>query len=95
MTESNSCNPFGLHTITPYLIVDKVPQLIEFLTALFDAKPRGEPRKREDGSVMHAELQIGDSVVMMGEPTEEFKAMPTTLYTYVCLLYTSPSPRDS
>ncbi|QDT00536.1 VOC family protein [Adhaeretor mobilis] len=76
-------NPFGLHTITPYLIVQRVPELIEFLTELFGANQRGELHMRDDGSVKHAEVQIGDSVVMMGEPMTEFKAQPATLYTYV------------
>jgi uncharacterized glyoxalase superfamily protein PhnB len=80
---NDKSNPFGLHTITPYLIVNDVSKLIEFLTALLGATLRGEPRAREDGSVMHAEVQIGDSVVMMGEPTAEHNAMPGAFYTYV------------
>ena len=76
-------NPFGLHTITPYLIVPNVVQLTEFLTELLSAEQRGDLVMREDGSVQHAELSIGDSVVMMGEPTEDFPAKPGTLYAYV------------
>ena len=76
-------NPFGLHTITPYLIVNHVPELIKFLTDLLGATQRGESRLRDDGSVQHTELTIGDSVVMMGEPTSEFPAAPATLYIYV------------
>lgn len=76
-------NPFGLHTVTPYLIVPEVARLIEFLIELFGAKQRGDKQLRGDGSVQHAEVQIGDSVVMMGEPTGDFTAAPATLYTYV------------
>jgi PhnB protein len=76
-------NPFGLHTITPYLIVDEIPTLIKFLQKVFDAESRGEPEYRDDGTVKHAEVKIGDSVVMMGEPTGNFEKMPATLYLYV------------
>ena len=38
---------------------------------------------RADGSIHHAEIKIGDSIVMMGEPAEPAKARPSTLYLYV------------
>ena len=76
-------NPFGLHTITPYLIVDDVTTLIEFLRSVFDAESRGDPQYREDGSIKHAEVRIGDSVVMMGEPMGKTGPMPATMYLYV------------
>ena len=59
-------NPFGLHTITPYLIVEGVSPLIQFLQRVFDAELRGDPHYRKDGTIKHAEVQIGDSVVMDG-----------------------------
>ena len=52
-------NPFGLHTITPYLVVEGVLTLIQFLQDVFDAESRGDPRLREDGSVEHAEVITG------------------------------------
>lgn len=78
-----SQNPFGLSTITPYLIVKDVRALLSFVETVFAATRRGEPKMREDGSVMHAEVTIGDSVVMMGETTESIGPMPATLYVYV------------
>ena len=38
---------------------------------------------RADGSVMHAEIQVGDCHVMMGEPMGDFTPMPAMLYLYV------------
>ena len=67
-------NPFGLHTITPYLIVHDAKAILQFLEAVFGAKPRGDLSVREDGSVKHAEVTIGDSVIMMCEATEQFEA---------------------
>ena len=76
-------NPFGLHTITPYLVVEGVAALIEFLQQVFEAEPRGELLYRDDGSVKHAEVKIGNSVVMMGEPMDGIEPMPGMLYLYV------------
>lgn len=80
---ADSRNPFGLNDVTPYLIIPDIERLIPFLKGVFDAELRGEVRYREDGSVMHTEIMIGDSVIMMGEPLPEFPAMPSTLYVYV------------
>jgi uncharacterized glyoxalase superfamily protein PhnB len=74
--------PEGYHTVTPYLVADDAKKLIEFVTRAFDAKVLEEMR-REDGSIMHAELQIGDSRVMLGQSSEQHKAMPCGIYLYV------------
>jgi len=73
----------GLHTVTPYLIVDDVTKLIEFLEEVIAGSVRGKPSYREDGTVKHAELQVGDSVIMMGEPMEGYPAYQSGLYVYV------------
>ena len=74
--------PDGYHTVTPYLIVDGVATLLDFLTRAFDAKER-QRLPRSDGSIMHAEVRIGDSAIMMGEPIGEFGPMPASIYLYV------------
>src|ERR1051325_6361384 len=74
--------PEGFHTVTPYLTVHGVPRLMEFLTQAFGAKETFKTGK-PDGSVWHAEMQIGDSRIMMGEANEQWKARPSTLYLYV------------
>lgn len=74
--------PAGYHTVTPYLTVKGVAQLIDFLKTTFDATEK-EIFKRPDGSIHHAEMQIGDSVVMMGEATGEWKPGSAALYIYV------------
>lgn len=76
-------NPFGLHTITPYLLVEDVPRLVDFVKEVFEATLRGEIKFREDGSVQHAEIKIGGSVLMMGTPMEDLIAMPAGFYVYV------------
>ena len=79
---SDSYKPENYHTVIPYLVVMDVPGLIEFLEKTFDAERR-EYLTKPDGGVMHAEVQIGDSMIMMGEPSDESNVMPALLYLYV------------
>jgi len=74
--------PSGYYTVTPYLAVPGVAKLIDFLQTVFDAKVV-ERMTRADGSLGHCEVRIGDSIVMMGEPTDPAKARPSNLYVYV------------
>ena len=74
--------PDGYHTVTPYLVVSDVAGLIDFLEQVFDVKEK-EIMRQPDGSIMHAEVRIGDSVIMMGEATDEFAPMPGMLHVYL------------
>jgi PhnB protein len=74
--------PEGYHTVTPYLVVQGVPKLIEFLQRAFDAK-EVHRTTMPDGTIMHAEVQIGDSRVMMGEARGPMTPIPAMLYLYV------------
>jgi PhnB protein len=75
--------PDGYHTVTPYLTVRGAPKVIEFLKQAFGAELTHEPTKRPDGTIMHAEVKIGDSRVMIGEESEMAKATASSLYLYV------------
>ena len=75
--------PDGYHSVTPYLVVQGVATLLDFLKQAFDAQEVHPPMTRPDGSIMHAEVRIGDSVVMMGEAMGECTPMPGTIYLYV------------
>lgn len=74
--------PAGYHTVTPYLAVTGAAELIEFMKAAFDATERGRMMS-PDGLLCHAEIAIGDSVIMLGEPKGECSPMPGALYLYV------------
>lgn len=54
------------HTVTPYLIVKDAAAAIEFYKAAFGATEIMR-MAGPDGTIMHAELKIGDSAIMMGE----------------------------
>jgi uncharacterized glyoxalase superfamily protein PhnB len=74
--------PEDCHTITPYLLVPDVGRLIEFLKKAFDAVERAKIT-RPNGSILHAQVRIGDSILMIGEPQSPWKPLPTMLYLYV------------
>lgn len=74
--------PDGYHTVTPYIVVQGVATLIDFLKSSFGATEVMR-HQRPDGSVMHAEMRIGDSVVMMAEPGDSGKHFPAMLHLYL------------
>lgn len=66
--------PDGYHTLTPYLTVRNAAKAIEFYKQAFGATERGV-MKGPDGKVMHAELLIGDSIVMLADEMPDFGAL--------------------
>lgn len=54
------------HTVSPYLDVPDVPRLIAFLEATFEARELNR-HTDDSGRIVHAEVQIGDSIVMIGD----------------------------
>jgi uncharacterized glyoxalase superfamily protein PhnB len=81
---SAAVNPVreGFHTITPYLIVQRVLELIDFVTEVFEA----EETLRGTGGAggIHSELRVGDSMLMVGggEALKQ-NQMPSALHVYV------------
>ncbi len=71
--------PEGYHALTPYLAVDDAARAIDFYERAFGARERGR-MPAPDGRVAHAELAIGDSVVMLSDPfPQETCKAPTEL----------------
>jgi PhnB protein len=74
--------PKGYHTVTPYLTVTDAAQQLDFLREAFE----GEETFRmaaPDGTVRHAEMRVGDSMLMIGQAGGEWTPRPATLYLYV------------
>lgn len=65
--------PDGYHSITPYLVVDDAEGAIEFYTRAFGATEIF--RLPMHGRIGHAELKIGDSVVMLADEFPEMNAL--------------------
>lgn len=74
--------PEGYHTVTPYLTVQGADKVLDFLKKAFDAEEI-HCMTSPDGKVTHAEVRIGDSVVMLAEARGEWKPMPSAIYLYV------------
>ena len=74
--------PAGYHTVTPYLVVKGAKSLIQFCQKAFDAKS-AVCHETPEGAVMHGEVRIGDSVVMMAEASGQHAATPAMLHLYV------------
>jgi PhnB protein len=74
--------PDGYHTLTPYLVVADGEAILRFLEGVFAAKLR-ERFNRLDGTLKHAEVQLGDSRIMVGQANQQFTPRPQTLYVYL------------
>jgi uncharacterized glyoxalase superfamily protein PhnB len=74
--------PAGYHSVTPVLIVDGGQKLIDFMKQAFDAKETF-CMKGPGQTIAHAELQIGDSIVMLSDASAESQARSGALYLYV------------
>ncbi|SNT58136.1 Uncharacterized conserved protein PhnB, glyoxalase superfamily [Asanoa hainanensis] len=73
--------PEGYHTITPWLINREAGNLIDFLLEVFEGEEIG--RLETDGVIAHAEIRIGDSVVMLFDSRPHWPATPGFLRFYV------------
>jgi len=74
--------PAGYHTINPCLSVQGAAELLEFLKKAFNAREL-ERFETPQGSIAHATLQIGDSVIMLGEQKGEGGMATGSFYLYV------------
>lgn len=74
--------PDGYHTVTPYLTVRGADELIDFLKQAFGAEEIFR-MPGENGAIRHAEIRIGDSMVMLGEARDESSQMPGAIHLYV------------
>jgi PhnB protein len=69
-------------TVTPYLVVPDAGAELKFLEAAFGATEL-LCHRTPDQTVMHAEVKVGDSLVMLGQAGDQWKALPAALYLWV------------
>lgn len=74
--------PPGYNSVSPYFIVSGAQRFIDLMTEIFDAKVVRR-YDMEDGTIVHAEIQIDDSVIMVGDSSEKFPPVPTVVHVYV------------
>jgi uncharacterized glyoxalase superfamily protein PhnB len=73
----------GFHTITQYLIVSDANRLIEFLKDVFGAAEKFRAQRSDSSAIMHAEVQIGDSMIEVADANENFPPRPGAQHIYV------------
>jgi uncharacterized glyoxalase superfamily protein PhnB len=72
--------PKGYHSVTPYITVKDIAQSIDFYRRALGAEERMRLSTPDGKRVMHAEIGIGDSVVMLGDESPESGCMvPSSL----------------
>ena len=74
--------PDGYQALIPSVIVDSAQKFVAFLKDVFGATERMR-MEGPGGKIMHAEMQIGDSVLMLGESMPQWPARTNSLYVYV------------
>lgn len=76
--------PEGYHSVTPYLLTDDADGLIEFVKSAFGAEETLR-MPGPDGKIGHAEVRIGDSIVMLADAStsDEGRTFPAMLMLYV------------
>ena len=67
--------PDGYHTVSPYLAVEDAAAAIDYYKKAFGATERGR-MEGPDGKIGHAEVQIGDAVVMLSDPVPQGSTRP-------------------
>lgn len=74
--------PEGYTSVSVYLVAEGAQRVIDFLKKTFGAT---DLRRfvTEDGKIMHAEVQIGDTVVMIADAGGNYPAFPVWLHVYV------------
>ncbi len=77
-----SFKPTGYTSVSPYFIVNGAQKFIDLMKTIFNAT---ELRRynRPDGTIMHAEIKIDDSVIMLGDSSDQFPAITLVMHVYV------------
>ena len=73
--------PEGYQAVIPYLVVEGAEKLVEFLKQTFHAKELLR-MPGADGKIGHAEMRIGDCVVMLADAQGPYKPMSAMIYVY-------------
>jgi len=63
-------------TLTPYIVVADARRAMNWYVEVFSAQRRGEPHVNADGTIGHAEVGIGDAVLMFSEPSDLWPDVP-------------------
>jgi PhnB protein len=74
--------PDTYRSVTPYLVVPDADAELAFLKSAFGGT-EVTCQRNDDNTVMHAEIKIGDSLILLGQAGAEWKALSAALYLWV------------
>ncbi|HLT72320.1 MAG TPA: VOC family protein [Cyclobacteriaceae bacterium] len=79
---ADTFKPDNYNSVSPYFVVDGAQKMVDFLKQLFNAT---ELRRYDnpDGTIMHVEVRIDDSVVMIGDSTANYPPNTHLMHIYV------------
>jgi uncharacterized glyoxalase superfamily protein PhnB len=79
---SSGYKPQGYNDVSVYIVTDGAQRVVDFLKKTFDAE---ELRRFDtpDGKIMHGEVRVGDTVVMIADAGANYPAFPAWLHVYV------------
>jgi PhnB protein len=72
--------PEGCNQVMPYLIINNAAGFLQFAKDVFGAVEQTKHMRDED-TIMHAQIGIGDSVIMFADATDEYPSRPVCSYT--------------
>lgn len=76
--------PAGSNTVNPFVMTDNAADLIDFVIEVFEAEDVPDARTIDtDGLILHAELRIGDSVVVIADRKPQWPFTPAFIQVYV------------
>ena len=73
----------GYQSVNSYLVADSVDTLIAWLCEVFGCSERGVREIASDGRIDHAEVKLGDSVIMLSDASADHPARPSVNFVYV------------
>ena len=74
--------PDGYTSVSPYIVAEGANDVIDFLAKTFDARPLRR-YDAPDGTIVHAEVQIQDSVIMISDGSDTHPPFPAFVHVYV------------
>jgi len=74
--------PGSYTSLSPYLIVDGAQKMVDLLKAIFDATPLRR-FDTADGKIMHVEVKLDDSIIMISDSSEAYPTNTAMLHVYV------------
>lgn len=74
--------PSGYNSVSAYIVAKEAQRVIDFLAGAFDAQPLRR-YENPDGTILHAEIRIDDTVVMIADSNADNPTTPINMHVYV------------